>query len=97
MRADIPQPVPAIDRARRIWKDETAKVYRSAVRRHGVASAWLKDHGGRPKKGDKAADQLARLSREMEEAGYSLEEIDRALVGLVRGIAGLVVGTRPAA
>lgn len=97
MREGIPKSVSAIEQARRVWKDETAKVYRSAVRRHGVASAWLKDHGGRPKKGVKAADQLARLSREMDEAGYSLEEIDRALVALVRGIAGLVVGNRPAA
>jgi hypothetical protein len=97
MREGSPKPRPAMEQARRVWKDQTAEVYRTAVRRHGTASAWLKDHGGRRAKGVKAADQLARLSREMSEAGYSLDEIDRALVALVRGIAGQVVGTRPAA
>lgn len=92
-----PMQEPAIVRARRVWKDATADVYRTAVRRHGAASSWLKDHGGRRGRGVKGADQLARLAREMAEAGYSLDEIDRALVQMTRGIAAAVSHTSPAA
>lgn len=88
---------PAIVRARRVWKDGTADVYRTAVKRHGTASSWLKDHAGRRNKGVKAPDQLARLVREMAAAGYTLDEIDHALVQMTRGITRAVTGTLPAA
>lgn len=80
----------ALLRARRIWKDETANVYRAAVRKEGTCSAWLKDAGGRPRRGTKAADQLARLVDEMQSAGYTLDQIDARLIAMVRGIVGAV-------
>lgn len=83
----------ALLKARRVWKCETADVYRVALRRHGTCSAWLKDAGGRPKRGTKAADQLARLASEMIDAGYTLDEVDARLVALVRGIAQTVSST----
>lgn len=98
MRAgDATRTKPAIERARRVWKDTTSQVYRAAVQRHGVASSWLKDHGTRPSRGGKAADQLARLAQEMSDAGFSVDAIDAALMEMVRGIAHVATGTRPAA
>lgn len=87
---------PAIERARRAWKCLTADVYRSRCRRDGAPSSWLKDHGGRPTRGLKAPDQLARLAHEMHEAGYSEDAIDRELVDLVRGIVRTAVQHTPA-
>lgn len=97
MRAITASAEPAKERARRAWKGCTEVVLSAAKRRHHTASSWLNDHGGRPTRGVKGADQLARLTEEMIDAGYTLDEIDRALVEMVRGIAHAVVGTRPAA
>lgn len=87
---------PAIVRARRAWQTTSASVCSSAMRKHGTVSSWLKDHAGRPSRGVKGADQLARLSQEMADAGYSMDEIDRALIALVRTIAGSANGPRAA-
>ena len=88
---------PALSRARRVWKDATAEVYRAAVRRHGVASSWLKDAGGRPTKIVKGADHLGRLVREMHDAGYTLDQIDARLTELTQRIRVAVLPDRPAA
>ena len=96
MSARNPKQEPAIERARRIWHCATADVYRTA-NRAGTTSAWLKDAGGRPSRAVKAPDQLARLVREMQAAGYTLDAIDAVLVALVRGITQSVVGIPPAA
>ena len=87
----------ALMRARRIWQDTAADVSRSAIKRHGTRSAWLADHAGRPNKGVKAADQLARPVQEMGDAHYTLDQQDAALINMVRGIRTHVAGTRPAA
>lgn len=88
---------PALLKARRAWKCLTADVYRARTRHDGAPSSWLKDHGGRPTRGVKAPDQLARLAREMHEAGYSLDQIDAALVAFVRGLIPLTQPGKPAA
>ena len=88
---------PALVRARRVWKGAVAEVSRSALQRHGTRSAWLADHAGRPNRGVKAADQLARLVQEMGDAHYTLDQQDAALINMVRGIRTHVAGTRPAA
>lgn len=87
----------ALLRARRVWKDETATVYRAAVKRHGVASSWLSDAGGRRGRIVKAPDQLARLVEEMQDAGYTLDQIDEHLLALTRRIRVAVLPDRPAA
>ena len=101
MRAESPKSKPTTDlallRARRVWKGEVAEVSRSAMQKHGTRSAWLADHAGRRNRGVKAADQLARLVREMDDAGFSLDEQDAALIAIVRGIRDAAAGTRPAA
>lgn len=91
------RPRAAVMKARRAWKDATADVYRSAVRKHGVASSWLAAAGGRPGKIVKGADQLARLIEEMGDAGYSLDQIDEHLLALTRRIRVAVLPGRPAA
>lgn len=87
----------ALSRARRAWKECAATVSRGAMQRHRTRSAWLADHAGRRERGVKAADQLARLVQEMDDAGFSVEEQDAALITLVRGIRSVATGTRPAA
>lgn len=87
----------AIERARRVWKDCTATVYRAAVKKEGVASPWLQDAGGRRHRITKAPDQLARLVQEMSDAGFSLDAIDAELVRMVKGIARTATVIPPAA
>jgi hypothetical protein len=77
---------PALMRARRSWQGCAAVVRGLAVRKDGVASAWLKDNAGRPNRGVKAADQLARLLREMDHVGMSLDQQDALVLDFVRGV-----------
>lgn len=91
------RPRAAVMRARRAWKDATADVYRSAIRKHGTASSWLKDAGGTRGKIVKGADQLARLVAEMHDAGFTLDQIDARLVEMTRGICEAMQPDRPAA
>jgi hypothetical protein len=77
---------PALVRARRSWQGCAAVVRGLAVRKDGVANAWLKDHAGRPDRGVKAADQLARLLREMDAVGMPLDHQDAVLMDMVRGV-----------
>jgi hypothetical protein len=91
------QQITAIERARMIWKDTTAQVYRAAIKKDGVASSWLDDAGRRKNRTTKAPDQLARLVAEMWSLGFTLDQIDAALIGMTRGIARAATGTPPAA
>ena len=87
----------ALREAGRVWKCTAAVVSQRAMRMFGTRSAWLADHAGRPKRGMKGAQQLVRMVHEMSDAGFSLDEIDREIMALSRGIVRAATGTRPAA
>ncbi len=96
MSAKVDPPTAATLKARRVWKDGLADLYREA-QRNGGASSWLKDAGGRRTKATKAPDQIGRTVLEMHTLGYAEDAIQARVGALVRGMVTAALPDRPAA